>query len=164
MTTLHARPYGYYENFSGFYFDSYDDYNERYDKFYARNRCEEYEIQFIDGDGGEIFSAAKVTQGTIKEFFELVDILDCDHKLIAFRYLTEYLGDDTANALDRLDDVQVFEGTAIEYAEELIDSGCFELSDFARQYFDFDAFARDLLYGGDICEIDGYVIGNANCI
>lgn len=164
MTTLHATPYISYGTYSGFYFTSFDEYIEKYDRALKEFGCEEYEIQFIDGEGCAIFSAANIHQGNIKEFFEVLETLNTPESEIAFRYLTEYLGTDITSALDRLDDVQVFEGTAVEYAEELIDSGCFELTDFARQYFDFEAFANDLQYGGDICEIDGYIIGNANCI
>ena len=55
--------------------------------------------------------------------------------------------------------VRFFEGTAIQYAEELIDStGMFDqMPENFRYYFDTEAFAGDMVLGGDITrvKIDG---------
>jgi len=48
--------------------------------------------------------------------------------------------------------VQVFEGSAASYAEELVDE-YYDLPELAARYFDYESFARDLVLGGDICEV-----------
>jgi len=52
--------------------------------------------------------------------------------------------------------------TVSEYAEDLVeDSGAREkLPEFLRYYIDVEAFARDLVLGGDVSECDGYVFRN----
>ena len=47
-----AVPYSY--NVPFFYFDSREDYDDKYRKNFDKYHCEEYEFQFIHGD--EIFS------------------------------------------------------------------------------------------------------------
>jgi len=58
--------------------------------------------------------------------------------------------------LDRLDDIILFEGTALEYSESYIeDTGLLnEIPENLRYYFDTESFARDLVLGGDICETE----------
>ena len=50
MAVVHATPYGIYENFSGFYFSSLEEYESLFSKAHRQHGCEEYEIQFINGD------------------------------------------------------------------------------------------------------------------
>ena len=52
--------------------------------------------------------------------------------------------------------MHLFEGTAIEYAESYIeDTGLLnEMPENLRFYFDTEVFARDLLLGGDIAELE----------
>lgn len=58
------------------------------------------------------------------------------------------------DALQRLEDGQIFEGSLHDYACELIDS-CFDLKsvpDVFRTYFDYEAYARDIRLSGDADE------------
>ena len=60
-----------------------------------------------------------------------------------------------SDILDRLDDVMLFEGNIIEYAEEYIDdTGLLDsMPENLRWYFDTEAFGRDLLISGDVTEV-----------
>lgn len=57
--------------------------------------------------------------------------------------------------LGHMDDVNLFEGTALEYAEQFIeDTGLLDqMPESLRFYFDTESFARDLVIGGDITEV-----------
>ena len=156
MTNIyHATPYDI--SATGFYFSTYDEYAEKAASH--RNEhgdpVEEYEIQFIDGDNSRLFKAVGVNQANLQAWFDKFEDLDGDDAIKAI-YLAEDLGYRLEDALDRLDDVHLFEGTAIEYAESYIeDTGLLnEMPDNLRYYFDTEAFARDLLLGGDITELE----------
>ena len=156
MTNIyHATPYDI--SATGFYFSTYDEYAEKASSH--RNEhddpVEEYEIQFIDGDNSRLFKAVGVNQANLKTWFDKFEDLDGDDVIKAI-YLAEDLGYRLEDALDRLEDVHLFEGTAIEYAESYIeDTGLLnEMPENLRFYFDTDAFARDLLLGGDIAELE----------
>ncbi|WP_339865122.1 antirestriction protein ArdA [Paremcibacter congregatus] len=55
-----------------------------------------------------------------------------------------------------LDEVTIFEGDAEAFAIDYIaDSGLLEeIPENLQRYFDTEAFARDLVLGGDITEVD----------
>ncbi len=153
--TYHATPYDI--SAAGFYFTNYEDYLEK--SASHRNGhgdpVEEYEIQFIDGDNFRLFDAVGVNQANLKDWFEHFEDLD-EHDAIKVIYLAEDVGYSLDGMLDRLDDVMLFEGTAIEYAESYLDdTGLLDqIPENLRYYFDTDAFARDMLLGGDIAEIE----------
>lgn len=139
--TLHAQPYD--TSGIGFYFKSAEDY----DKKEAKNRNEEFEIEFIDGSDLEfaVYKAMEVNQGNLHEFFDAVDSVDEDD-LPALQWLTDDYGMDFAEALDRVEDVSVFEGTAKDYAYELIDD--IGVEGITNDYFDYEAFGRDVYIEG----------------
>jgi len=156
MTNIyHATPYDF--SATGFYFQSYEDYREKASTH--RNTyghpVEEYEIQFIDGDNHTLFNAIGVNQANLKLWFDVFEKLDGSDVVKAI-YLADYLGGNVDEILDHLDDVVLFEGTPKEYAESLIEeTGLLsELPENLRFYFDVEAFARDLIYAGDITEIE----------
>jgi len=139
--TLHAQPYD--TSGIGFYFKSAEDY----DKKEAKNRNEEFEIEFIDGSDLEfaVYKAMEVNQGNLHEFFDAVDSVDEDD-LPALQWLTDDYGMDFAEALERVEEVSVFEGTAKDYAYEWVeDVGLPGNSDY---YFDYEAFGRDVYIEG----------------
>ncbi|MDF1848269.1 MAG: antirestriction protein ArdA [Parvibaculaceae bacterium] len=156
MTNIyHATPYDI--SAAGFYFNTYDEYQNQ--SASHRNEhgalVEEYEIQFIDGENSRLFSALSVCQANLKDWFEHFETLEGEDAIKAF-YLAEeqcYLIDDI---LDRLDDVYLFEGSALEYAENYLeDTGLLDqIPENLRFYFDTESFARDLLLGGDITELE----------
>ncbi|VAX08024.1 hypothetical protein MNBD_ALPHA03-2006 [hydrothermal vent metagenome] len=57
--------------------------------------------------------------------------------------------------LDKLDDVVLFEGTSVEYAESYLeDTGLLDqIPENLRFYFDIESFARDMILNGDIIEL-----------
>jgi len=153
--TYHATPYDI--SAAGFYFTDYEDYLEKAASH--RNEygdpVEEYEIQFIDGDNYRLFGAIGVNQANLKEWFDRYEDLDGEDAIKVI-YLAEEVGYALDGMLDRLDDVMLFEGTAIEYAESYLDdTGLLDqMPENLRYYFDTEAFARDMLLGGDIAEIE----------
>ena len=161
--TYHATPYDI--SASGFYFQTYEDYLEK--SASHRNDygdpVEEYEIQFIFGDNYRLFEAVGVNQANLKDWFDSFEELE-DNDAIKAIYLAEDLGYAMDDILDRLDEVILFEGTALEYAEiYLEETGLLEqIPESLRYYFDTESFARDLMLNGDIAslEIDGthYVV------
>jgi len=121
MTNIyHATPYDI--SAVGFYFSDYEEYLEKA----ASHRndhgdpVEEYEIQFIDGDNYRLFDAVGVNQANLKDWFERFEDMD-EHDAIKVIYLAEDVGYSLNDMLDRLDDLMLFEGTAIEYAESYLD-------------------------------------------
>lgn len=153
--TYHATPYDI--SATGFYFSSYEDYLEKV----ATHRnayghpVEEYEIQFIDGDNHTLFAAIGVNQANLKAWFDQFEDLTEEQAVKAI-YLAEHLGTATDQIIDQLDDVQLFEGTRLQYAESYIEEAGLlnEMPESLRYYFDTEAFARDLVYAGDITEIE----------
>ncbi len=154
MTNIyHATPYDI--SATGFYFSTYEDYlikaadhrNE------SGDLVEEYEIQFIDGDNFRLFGALCINQANLQVWFDEFEHLAGDELLKAI-YLAEELSYPHDDILHRVDDLHLFEGTATEYADSYLeDTGLLGgMPESLRCYFDADAFARDLVLGGDIAE------------
>ena len=168
MTTYHAQPYSL--DATGFYFDNLDDYEAKFeankDSFGAP--VEEYEIQFIDGAGAELFKALGIDQSTLKIWFDHAESLDKNEQA-ALSYLTgECLGMSPHDALDTVDDVCLFEGAIKDYAEEYFDEVYPDLPEALRHYIDMEAFARDLDLNGDVYGFrfggTDYVVTNHNAL
>ncbi len=153
--TYHATPYDI--SATGFYFSTLEEYRSR--AACHRNEygepVEEYEIQFIDGDNAALFEAIGVNQANLADWFERFEDLDVHdaYRLVA---LIEHFGYRPDEALDRLDELHLTEGSAADYAERYLDdSGLMDqVPDSLRPYIDTDAFARDLLLNGDIIELE----------
>ena len=163
MNNYHATPYD--QSALGFYFDNYEDYQtkaENHTNEYG-DLVEEFRIQLIDGDNHQLFSALGINQANLETWFNDFESLDGD-ELIRAIYMAEYLNIDTSEILNRLDEVGLFEGRADQYAADYIeDSGLLsELPENLRYYFDVEAFARDMLLSGDICEME--IMGNTYVI
>lgn len=156
MTNIyHATPYDM--SAMGFYFSSYEDYktNAAAHRNANGHPVEEYEIQFIDGENYTLFEALSINQANLKQWFEDFESLDGED-LIKALYLANDLHCSIDEVLGHMDDVCLFEGSALEYAEQFIeDTGMLdEMPENLRFYFDTEAFARDLIIGGDITEIE----------
>lgn len=154
MSTFFAQPYSL--DAVGFYFDTLEAYTEKseclLDSF--GNPVEEFEIQFIDGDDCELFSACGINQGNLHTWFETIVDLGDQEKTALF-YLRSILGCGLENALDKLEDVNLSEGNLKDIAETLFDE--FYLNDVpesVRAYIDYEKYARDCELGGDLCEFD----------
>lgn len=142
---LYATPYNISQ--SGFYFSSIDEY----DNLFEKHPCEEFEIQFIDGDNPKLFSAAKIDQGNLTIWFDvLADISDDDDKSIQIQHLldTGYILDET---ILRYDEVCLFHGSASGYAYDLYNE-CYDIPEHLTHYIDYDKIANDMLINGEISE------------
>lgn len=151
---LYANPYDTSAN--GFYFESAEDFDE---KFQAHLPVEEYEIDFIDGTGEEaaLFKVARINQSNIAEWFDGVDQLR-DHEMAAAYFLLDNgMVSTFSEAVEKADQLIFREGDVKAYAESYIDDmgGPAELGkQTLEQYFDYDAFARDMRLGGDVTEFE----------
>lgn len=159
----HATPYDI--SASGFYFSTYEEYAAK-----AATHCnaygqhvEEYEIQFIDGEHLELFEALGINQANLADWFEHFEDMDNDDAVVAIYLITDR--DLAINEIIRsLNDVMLFHGTVVEYAEDYLDqSGMLDqIPKAIRRHIDVEAFARDLVLGGDVTtfEMDGtsYVV------
>ena len=115
---------------------------------------EEFEIQFIDGDEGELFSACGINQGNLHTWFETIIDLSDQEKTALF-YLCSILGYSLENAMDKLDDVNLSEGNLRDVAETLFDEFYLNnVPESVRAYIDYEKYARDCELGGDLCEFD----------
>lgn len=167
-TTLYAQPYSL--DAVGFYFHSLEEYETKSENLRDRfgYAVEEFEIQYIDGDDSELFEACGINQGNLSAWFDDIEAMD-ERQKVALYFLTGVLCYTTESAMDKLDDVSIFEGDAQEAAEELFDD-CYahEIPENLRFYFDMEKFARDLEIGGDFNEFrfEGttYTCTNAACI
>ncbi|MEH6478460.1 MAG: antirestriction protein ArdA [Sneathiella sp.] len=161
--TYHATPYDI--SAVGFYFTTYKEFvdsAEAHRNDYG-DPVEEYEIQFIDGDNYKLFEELSIHQANLKQWFDDFEILEGDDQVKVI-YLAGDLGCHMTEILDRLDDVILFEGNAEEYTESYLeDTGLLDqIPESLQYYIDVEAFARDLVLGGDVStlEIDGksYVV------
>lgn len=153
--SYHATPYDLSAN--GFYFETFKEYAERASRH--RNAygqpVEEYEIQFIDGDHCALFAALGINQANLKLWFDVFEDYENEQAIKAI-YLAEYQGIDISDIPDQIDDVHLFEGTAVEYAEAYLDdSGILAaIPENLRYYFDTESFARDMVLSGDVTDIE----------
>jgi len=87
LVTLHAQPYDI--EATGFYFTTMAEYEEKY----AKNKnswggtVEEYEYQFIDGEGNQEL----LDRVSLEDFFEIVETWDSD-KIEKIELLAEVVG------------------------------------------------------------------------
>ena len=157
MTTLFAQPYDFTAN--GFYFHSLDEY---INKSFNLNGplIEEYEIQFIDGDGIDckLFEALNITQCNIGAYFNAVENWTEDQKLKAIIAIGECgyqfdLSSDNPEAFD----VDIYQlDTMRELAEQFVDEGLYgTIPQSLQSYIDYDAIARDLAVDYAQITIDG---------
>jgi len=158
MTTqLYANPYDI--SYTGFYFESIDEFQEKMEKA----PFEEVEIDYIDGDNPSLFGAAGINQGNIDTWFNDLDHI-ADDEAIAIRYLLD-TGYNLSEALEKFDDVQIWRGTAEDYAAELIEE-CYDLSsipDTIKYHIDYQSIARDMDLNSEITEIE-HNVWITNCL
>jgi len=135
---LHAQPYAY--GGRGFYFSDFDEYEEKEEK----SPHEEWMIEFIDGDGSEaaLFQAMGVNQGNLDTYFDVLDEGWGDEEMVALVYLTQDLGYKIDEALEKVEDVSIVEGTAEDYAYEYLEAVGYPTSN--DWYFDHERFGRDV--------------------
>ena len=158
MTNIyHAIPYDI--SATGFYFSTLEEYRDKaasHTNEYG-DPVEEYEIQFIDGPSEDavLFKALGVNQANLSQWFEVFDDMD-EHDALKAIYLADHLDECMEDIPSKLDEVMLFEGRALEFVEQYIeDTGLLDqIPENLQFYFDIDAFARDMVLGGEITEIE----------
>ena len=138
MSTFFAQPYSL--DAVGFYFDTLEVYTEKSESLLDvfGNPVEEFEIQFIDGEDCELFSACGVNQANLSLWFETIAELS-EHEKTALYYLRSVSGYNLVDALEKMDDVNLSEGSLKDVAETLFDE--FYLNDVpesVRAYIDYE--------------------------
>lgn len=167
-TTLFAQPYNL--DAQGFYFHSTEEFETQSENLRDRFGCpvEEFEIQFIDGEGADLFEACGINQSNLFMWFDEIEVLD-EHEKISLYFLAGILGYSLDSAMNKIDEVSIFHGDAQEAAEELFDD-CYAhaIPENLRFYFDIEKLARDLEIGGDFNEFEydntTYTCTNACCL
>ena len=140
MPTLFANPY----SGTGFEFASLAEYKK---KIKAKRGDFEHTIEFIDGDGEEqeFFTAMSGQDGLypvdLESYYDVLDMRD-DEKA-AIYWLLDNRGLSFDDALDKADDVSLFEGSAEDYVYGFVEDVGLP-SNAADYYFDYDRFGRDL--------------------
>lgn len=150
MTEFYAQPYSI--EHTGFYFNSIDKFEAGMEKLNHKG-CEEVEIQFIDGDDylADLANISHIGQGDIDTWFEDLENLD-ESETRQLIFLLE-LGYSLNDAMERYEDVCLFDGSAKDYAYDLINETT-EIPENLRYYIDYDAIARDMKLNGEIFEIN----------
>jgi antirestriction protein len=161
MAVFSATPYAYGGPF--FYFGSLDEYEDKYKKNKDKDTglpYEEYEIVLQDGDATEfaVYKAMAsnrfgLPQHQIEEYFDRVEEIGglTDAELAAIAFLTEELNMDFTDAVDKYDEVYLFEGDKEAAMEDYVDQmgGVGQLGDrVVEMYFDYDNFGRNLKIEG----------------
>ena len=138
----------------GFYFHSVEEFESKSEKLRDRLGCavEEFEIQFIDGEEADLFEACGINQANLSSWFDNIEGLD-DHEKITLYFLAGVQGYSVDDAMDKINEVSIFYGDALEAAEELFDDFyAHSIPDSLRCYFDIEKFAHDLEVGGEFNE------------
>ena len=160
MTKLYAQPYDI--SASGFYFETVEEYNTQASKLknsYGQP-VEEFEFQFIDGEGidAALFKALGVHQGNFPSYLEAIEEWGEDDKIIVIIAVGEAgynfnLGEDAPDQFD----IDLYELNSLkELAEQFVEEGLFgEIPTSIQNYLDYDAIARDLAMDYSEIRIDG---------
>ena len=98
-----------------------------------------------DINGLEISENSNISD--LNDLAEQLEALDeCD--LEKLEAILEAYGGSLENALDNIDDYTYYANMTLEDVAYEIVEDCYDLPDFALQYFDYAAFARDLGFDG----------------
>lgn len=160
MTNLYAQPYDI--SATGFYFESAEEYTEKASKLFNPygEHVEEFEIQFIDGDGidCQLFEALSISQCNLEQFFKAVEEWDETQKINVIIAIGEvgYKFDIATDSPDDFD-VSLYQLDSMrELAEQFVDEGLYgEIPKSIQFYIDYDAMARDLAMDYSEITIDG---------
>ena len=156
MNTFFAQPYS--TDAVGFYFSTLNTYTYNAESLLDNfgNPVEEFEIQFIGGDDSQLFSACDINQSNLKLWFLIIADLSEHEKTILY-YLCSSSRYSLENALDKLEGVDLYEGSLKDVAENLFNEfylNSIDVPEDLRFYIDYERFARDCKMNGDLYEFD----------
>ncbi len=159
MTEFYAQPYSL--KHTGFYFNSIEVFEAGMEQLNKKG-CEEVEIQFIDGSDHlvQLANAANIHQGNVPLWYEELENLD-ETEATQLNFLLD-CGYNLDDAMKRYEEVCLHEGTAEDYAYDLIEETT-EIPENLRYYIDYKAIARDMQINGEITEINhDLIVTNAH--
>ena len=150
--TLYAQPYDL--DAQGFYFDSFEDYETKFNKncnVYGQP-VEEYEIQFIDGSAidCDLFKAVK-GEYHLKAFFMVANTWEDYNKIPLIIAYEENITSEPFNeevTSDMFEDIDIYYDMSFEdLAWEFIDNGLFgDIPENLKQWLDIEKMALSLSY------------------
>ena len=151
-TNLYANPYDTSAN--GFYFKSTEEFAKKSKELVnsSGSPVEEFEIEFIDGDLGDLFYILNISSEQLEIWFDEIEILD-DHEHAAMYWLAQARNYTAKQSYDKYEDVNLFEGSLEDWAYNEIEE-VHDLPDNLHYYFDFEAYASDVEANGDIAQFD----------
>ena len=161
-----ATPYDSEKSF--FYFGDL----EKLERLKNKYDVEEVELSYQGDDDRHLalFDSCHVTSCNFEQYVEYIESLSYPSEIVSLIYLICDLNYSLEDAKEKLEDVCVYPGKAIDYAYDFIDD-CYDLDKTMGNlaiYFNYDSFTRDLILGGDVCEVEfaneTFTITNANCI
>ena len=147
MATFYANPYDI--SYSGFYFDSAEDYEKKA----KAHPAEEFEIDFIDGSTAEAELAEElrlygypVSQGNLDVWFDQIEFLS-EYEMAQVAVQADRAGpaDDLDDIISAASDVDLREASLGDLAYEYVQEGIIDI----ERYFDETAFGRDIRINGD---------------
>lgn len=114
---------------------------------------EDHEEWFITDYEAEFTIDEYEDINSLNEKAEIYLNLD-DDDLLKVRYLVDYHGYNTFDAIEKIEDVEMYENTTMEQlAEQFIDDGLYgSIPETISYYIDYEAIARDLAYDYDTYE------------
>lgn len=151
---FYANPYN--PSATGFYFESTEELEEKFaelkDEF--GSPVEEFEIDAIDGtrEEMELFERVEVNQSNIAEFIEFIDTSDEETWPAVYFLLERYT---LEGSISRAEECNVVQSSLLDAASNLFDE-CYGYSipEELRIYIDYEKFAADIKYGGDMVEFE----------
>ena len=151
--------------YPGFYFYSYEEYEKK-------TRGDDVIIQYtgVDPAISRIWYSADIKPENLKLWFDADVESMCVEQQAALYYLIKYSGHTLESALPLIENVILCKGDKESYAEGYLEEigffdGCQNL-ELLKKYFDYEAFSRDFVLGGEIFEFwfsgSYYTIVNAS--
>lgn len=119
---------------------------------YGEGPAEEYAIHDHEGFGAWNLSEYESIETVVK-----VAAAIAEHGEAVTHWIDNL--NDVDSAIDSFDDAFIGELSALDYAYDYVNDCVFDndTPETLKTYFDYDAFARDLVMGGDVVEIHGYL-------
>jgi len=162
--TLYAQPYDL--DASGFYFDSFEDYEAKYNKncnVYGQP-VEEYMFDFIDGSAidCDLFKAVKGGYN-LKAFFMVANTWEEYQKIPLIIAYEENITSEPFNeevTSDMFEDIDIYYDMSFEdLAWDFIDNGLFgDIPEDVKQWLDIEKMALSLSYDYNEISVGNYSI------
>jgi hypothetical protein len=169
MARLYAQPYNL--DAVGFYFESFEEYTDKVKNLKDRfgNPVEEFEIQYMEGENGELFRACNINQTLLEVWFDEIEFLQDEDKVRLFFLNGNNICKDLRDALDNYHKISFYVGTSVETAIEVFDAiHLYRVPEDLQTYIDYEKYANALKCNGDFVEFKyndtTYTCTNANSL